>query len=137
MSIKDILLYDTLQTPAVFGGTSHQFGADGALVTNGIHLVDISEANYMDRTQVTLKNRPTTLNPKTGVLSKEKRSVSFAKPCSPTVNSQSFGIVFNNLRIELECHPLESGDINRLRFMAADFLLSTSADAFFNRGDLS
>lgn len=137
MSIKTLQLHETVTTPAVFGGSSHQLGADGAQVNNGVHLVDTTEANYIDRFQVTAKNRPTTLNVKTGAFSKEKRSVSIARPCVPQVNGVAQAVTFNSVRIELECHPNAMEDVAKLRTMAAEFLLSANADAFWNRGDLS
>lgn len=139
MSIRDILLHETVTTPAVLGGTTHQFGADGAQVSNGIHLVDISEANYLDRFQITIKNRPTVLNAKTGSLSKEKRSISIARPYVPEVNGQLVpaGLNFSSARLEIECHPNAMNDVPKFRAMLVDLLQSSSVDAFFDRGDLS
>jgi len=137
MSVKTFLLHDTVTTDAVFGGASHQLGADGAVVTNGLHLVDVAtDVEFYDRYQATLKNRPSVLNVKSGAFSKDKRSVSIARPYVPQIQ----GVValttttFNGIRIELECHPLAGSQINKLRVMAAEFLLSTDADAFWNRG---
>lgn len=139
MSIQDITLHESVTTPAVFGGTSHQFGTDGAVVANGVHLVDVAEADYLSRFQLTAKNRPTTFNVKTGAFSKEKRSVSIARPCVPVVNGVVLpgNVTFNSVRIELECHPNAMGDVALLRTAAAEFLLSSASDAFWNRGALA
>lgn len=138
MSILDITLHEDVTTGPVYDtATAHTFGIDGMQVVNGVHLVDINEADFMQRYQMTLKNRPTVLNAKTGSFTKEKRSVSLACPYVPTVRDVPQGVIFESIRCEIEAHPNDPGRIAKMRVLMANFLLDPANDEFFNRGSLS
>lgn len=134
MSISDITLNDSITTSAVYGGNELHFVKDGTQVANGIHLSDLNCATFMDRIQMTIKSRPTVLNVKTGGLSKAKQSVSIARPYRETDYSS---VMFNSIRLDLECHPNAPGDNTKLRYLLAQFIVSGAADALFLRGDIS
>lgn len=134
-----ITLRGDLVTPAVFGGNTYNFVPDGTKIEGGIHLIDTLEANYLDRFQVVLKNKPTVLNNKTGQFSKEKRYMSISRPYTPEVGGTPLvgQTNFNLGRLELETHPLSPGDIWKLRVMIAMATLSPAMDEFFNKGSLA
>lgn len=139
MSIQDIVLNDALTTSPVFGGNAYQFGPTGQLIANGIHLVDTGEADYFNRFQMTVKNRPTTINMKTGALSAEKRTVVLSLPVIPEILGTPQGVHFDSARLEITTNPSTgaSGSMTKFRIMLAAFLLSTDADSYFAQGNMA
>lgn len=131
-----ILLKEELTTAAVFGGTSHEFVPDGTQIDSGIHLIDITEPDFVKRFQMVMKHRPPVFNSKTGTFSKGKYTVSLSRPYSHEVNGMLVGVSFPVMRVEIEATPDAMGDAALLRLMGGQILLSTAMDGFFNRGSL-
>jgi len=139
MSIQDIVLHDALTTSPVFGGNAYQFGPTGQLIANGIQLVDTGEADYFSRFQLTLKNRPTSINMKTGALSAEKRTVVLSLPVIPEILGVPQGVHFDSARLEITTNPSTGSteSMTKFRKMLSDFLLSSAADPYFAQGSMA
>lgn len=139
MSISDIILHDGVTTSPTFGGNAYQFGPTGQAVANGIMLVDVAEADYFNRFQMTVKNRPTTINMKTGALSAEKRTIVLSKPVIPEINGVPQGVHFDSARLEITVNPStgSSTTLSQFRKMLAEFLLSSAADSYFAQGNMT
>lgn len=117
------------------GGQAVTFVVDGSSIQNGIHLIDAVESNPLSRNGITFKSRPSTIDTKTGQMSKEKRYVSITKPRQLT----SGAVVYSTLRIEVDYHPeLSDGDIKDLFAYAMQVAhLDTSVmNSFWTRGVL-
>jgi hypothetical protein len=133
MSLKNMTLLSGATLSAT-GGTSVAFSDDGVSIQNGLHLVVPADADYQTRRQATVKYRPPTLDPKTGVYGKDKKSISLALPMVLT----SGQVVFNTVRIEREVHPsLSAADALDLTKMGAQLMFDTDTDNFWTAGALS
>lgn len=128
MSLKNMTL-KTGCTIAVTGGDTITFGEDSQNVVNGIHLVDIGQPDFRDRYQVTVKCKPATLDVKTGKLSKQKHAFSIARPYVNTDGS----VEFQSLHVDISTVP-GSTNIDELRLLAAQFLMSSDTAAYFSLG---
>lgn len=137
MSILDMTLQDVVETAPVFAGDSYTFVPDGTIVAGGVHLADKNALTYMSRVQMTIKNRPTVLNAKTGILSREKRSVSIAIPHGGTNNVTPGAVSFTTCRFELENHPEASDQAQLLVAILVNFLTRVGNQNFLVRGSLS
>lgn len=121
-------------TVAASGGTALVFAEDGMTITNGLHLMVPADADYQTRRQVTVKTRPPTLNPATGVYGKDKKSISLALPIVLT----SGQVVFNTIRIEREVHPsLSAASALELNKLGAQLLVDDDVLNFWANGSLS
>jgi hypothetical protein len=129
MSLKNMTLKDDGCTIAVTGGETITFGEDATVVANGIHLIDVNQADFRDRLQLTVKAKPPVLDTKTGELSKEGRSFVFARPHCNTDNSVSF----ESARVDMQTLP-GTGASMLFRMLIAQFLVSSDADAYFTTG---
>lgn len=119
---------------AATGGTALVFADDASTITNGVHLVVPADADYQTRRQVTAKYRPPTINAKTGVYGKDKKSMSLALPIVLTDGS----VVFNTIRIEREVHPsLSAANALELNSLGAQMLVDADAAAFWAAASLS
>lgn len=121
-------------TVGVTGGTPLAFAEDGVTIPNGLHLMVPSDPNYEHRRQVTIKNRPATLDPKTGQFGKDKKSFTMVQP----VTLSDGRVVFNALRIEREIHPsTDAGDVTEFNSLGAQFLTSSETSAYWGAGSLN
>lgn len=121
-------------TVAASGGTALVFAEDGMTITNGVHLMVPADADYQTRRQVTVKTRPPTLNPATGVYGKDKKSISLALP----IVLASGQVVFNTIRIEREVHPsLSAASALELNKLGAQLLVDDDVLNFWANGSLS
>lgn len=133
MGLKDLTLAQDA-TIAVTDGTPVEFQDDGITIANGVHLVCTTDVAYTTRRQITAKVRQPSVDVKTGLYSKDKKSLSMAFPMLLTGNKP----VFNTFRIERElhpeCSPEEAATINNL---AAQLIVDANMANFWGVGSLS
>jgi len=121
-------------TITVAGGSALVFAEDGVTVPNGLHLMVPGDSDYQTRRQCTVKYRPPTLDPKTGVYGKDKKGVTLVFPMSLSDGR----VVFNTLRLEREVHPsFEPEQAADLLRVGAQILWGTDAADFWANGSLS
>lgn len=133
MGLKNMSLLSGT-TVSSSGGTALVFAEDGVTVANGVHLMVPADADYQTRRQVTVKNRPPTLNPTTGVYGKDKKSISLALPQTLADGK----VVFNTIRIEREVHPLlAAASALELNKLGAQLLSDSDTADFWANGSLS
>lgn len=121
-------------TVAASGGTALAFSDDGVSIANGVHLVVPADADYQTRRQVTAKYRQPTVDAKTGVYSKDKKSICLVLPIVLSTGQ----VVFNTIRIEREVHPsLSAANALELNNLGAQLLCDADVAAFWATGSLS
>lgn len=121
-------------TVAASGGSAQVFAEDGVTIQNGLHLIIPADTDYQTRRQATVKYRQPTLDVKTGVYGKDKKSISYALPLVLTDGR----IVFNTIRIEREVHPsLTAAQALELNKIGAQLLVDDDATSFWASGSLS
>lgn len=121
-------------TVSVTGGSAVAFSDDGVSIQNGLHLVVPGDTDYQTRRQATVKYRPPTLDAKTGVYGKDKKTISFVVP-QVLASGQ---VVFNTIRIEREVHPSAlAATVTDLNKIGAQLLVDPDLDAFWAAGALS
>lgn len=121
-------------TIAASGGTALGLSDDGQSIQNGVHLIVPSDENYQTRRQATAKFRPPTIDPKTGLSGKDKKSISYVMP-EVLSNGQ---IVFNTIRIEREVHPsLSAANAIELNKIGAQLLTCSDTANFWGVGSLT
>lgn len=130
MALKNMSLL-TGATISASGGSALVFASDGQTIQNGVHLVVPADADYQTRRQATFKYRAPTLDPKTGSMSKDKKSMSYVLP---TVLSTG-QVVFNTVRIEREVHPSVSAAVSLdLLLVAVQAAFDSDGTAFWATG---
>jgi hypothetical protein len=133
MGLKTMSLLATATVSAT-GGTALAFADDGISISNGLHLMVPADADYQTRRQVTVKYRQPTIDTKTGVYSKDKKSICLALP----IVLSSGQVVFNTIRIEREVHPsLSAANAAELCSLGAQLLTDADVTAFWANGSLS
>jgi hypothetical protein len=133
MGLKNMSLL-AAATVAASGGTALVFADDGVTIPNGLHLIVPADTDYQTRRNVTVKYRPPTLDAKTGVYGKDKKSMCLAKP----VVLADGRVVFCTIRIEREIHPsLSAADCVELNKLGAQLLADADTDGFWANGSLS
>lgn len=121
-------------TVAASGGSALAFAEDGVSIQNGLHLIVPSDSDYQTRRQVTIKNRQPSLDAKTGVYGKDKKSISLALP----IVLADGRVVFNTIRIEREVHPsLSAANALELNKLGAQLLSDADTVDFWATGSLS
>lgn len=121
-------------TVSATGGTALAFADDGVSIPNGLHLIVPADADYQTRRQVTVKYRPPTLDNKTGVYGKDKKSICLALP----MVLPNGAVVFNTLRIEREVHPsLSAATATELCTLGAQLLSDADVVNFWATGSMS
>jgi len=121
-------------TVSATGGTALAFSDDGVSISNGLHLIVPADADYQTRRQVTVKYRQPSIDPKTGVYSKDKKSICLALP----VVLPTGQVVFNTIRIEREVHPsLSAASAAELCNLGAQMLVDADVVSFWANGSLS
>lgn len=119
---------------AASGGSALVFADDGVTIQNGVHLIVPADTDYQTRRQVTAKVRQPTLDARTGVYGKDKKSISLSLP---TVLADG-RVVFNTIRLEREVHPsLPAADAEELNKLGAQMLTDADVLAFWATGSLS
>lgn len=120
-------------TIAVTGGSALAFASDGMSIQNGVHLIVPADLDYQTRRQMTVKNRPPTLDPKTGAWGKDKKSISIAFPAILADGRT----VFHTLRLEREVHPsIDPGYAVELNKLGAQALIDADMADFWAVGSL-
>lgn len=133
MGLKTMSLLATATVSAT-GGTAQVFADDGITIANGLHLIVPADTDYQTRRQATAKYRPPTLDSKTGVYGKDKKSISYAVPIVLATGQ----VVFNTIRIEREVHPsLSAANALELNKIGAQILTDSDAADFWATGSLS
>lgn len=133
MGLKNMSLLATA-TISVSGGSALAFADNGVSIPNGIQVIVPSDIDYQTRRVATVKYRPPTIDPKTRVYSKDKKSISLTLP-QVLADGR---VVFNTIRVEREVHPsLSAATAVELNKLAAQLLIDTDADAFWATGSLS
>lgn len=121
-------------TVSASGGSALAFAEDGMSISNGVHLIVPADADYQTRRQLTAKFKPPTLDARTGSYSKDKKSISLAKP----IVLADGRVVFNTIRIEREVHPsLSAAEALELNKLGAQLLVDSDVDGFWATGALS
>lgn len=121
-------------TVAATGGTALGFSDDGVTIPNGVHLIVPTDVDYQTRRQVTVKYRQPSIDAKTGVYSKDKKSICLAQP----VVLPTGQVIFNTIRVEREVHPSLSAEAAlELTKLGAQFLIDSEAAGFWATGSLS
>lgn len=133
MGLKTMsLLTGATITPS--GGSALVFADDGITIPNGLHLIVPADADYQTRRQATFKVRPPSIDAKTGVYGKDKKSVVYVQP----VVLADGKVVFNTFRIEREVHPSTSAaaalDLNKV---GSQLCSNAATDAFWANGSIS
>lgn len=133
MALKNMSILDGA-TIAASAGTALVFADDGVTIANGVHLIVPADADYQTRRSLTVKYRPSTIDPKTNSYGKDKKSMTLAEPVVLTDGR----VVFNTLRIEREMHPSVSA-ANCVNFnkIGAQLLTDTDTDSFWANGSLT
>lgn len=102
MSIKNAIL-KTGCTFTVNGGTDVTFVPTGQTIPNGIQIC-VPADEFAVRRTATFKVKYSTRDPKTGVMSKDRKTATYVRPKVLADGST----VFELLRIEREVHPTTS-----------------------------
>lgn len=133
MALKNMSLLASA-TIAASGGSAQVFTDNGVTIANGVQLVVPADTDYSVRRMATAKYRPPTIDSKTGVYSKDKKSISYTIPVVLTTGQ----VVFNVIRIEREVHPsLSAANCTEMNKIAAQLLTDSDTDGFWGTGSLS
>lgn len=120
-------------TVAATGGTALAFLDDGVSINNGIHLIVPADADYQTRRQVTAKVKQPTLDPKTGVYGKDRKTISLTVPMVLADGK----VVFNVIRVEREVHPsFAAASAVEMNNLAAQLLIDADVANFWAAGTL-
>jgi hypothetical protein len=115
------------------GGTSMALSSDGVEVKNGVHVADMSEADFTIRSNMSFRTR----NPQRladGTYSKGKRYVTIVVP----KDLGDDGIVFNLVRIEVEVHPKATvAEQTNLHMLGAQVFTDADIQDFLLNGSLA
>jgi hypothetical protein len=134
MGLKTMSLSDSATGISVTGGTALPFSDDGVTVPNGVHLVCTGDTDFATRRTITAKVRPSSLDPKTGVYGKDKKSLCLALPIVATDGS----VKFATIRIEREVVPaMTAAQCTNLNRLGAQLLVDADTDNFWANGGLS
>jgi hypothetical protein len=116
----------------VVAGTDQTFSNDGAVINNGVHLVDAGQADFRLRRTLTFKVKQPTYGAVSGY-SKDRKGITLTCPKLLADGSTSFNLI----RMEREVHPettaAEQADINRV---GAQLLSDADFDSFWSVGSL-
>lgn len=114
-------------------GAAMALSSDGQEVKNGVHVADMSETNFLIRTNATLKTR----NPQKqsdGSYSKAKRYGTIVVPKLLA----SGEICFNLVRNEIEAHPeTTDAELTNLHMLGAQFYTDSDLADFRKNGSLA
>lgn len=133
MGLKTMSLLESATVSAT-GGTALVFADDSVTIQNGVHLVVPADADYQTRRQITAKVKQPTLDPKTGVYSKDKKSMCYAFPLVLPDGK----VIFETIRVEREMHPSSSASrCAEMNNIGAQMLTDGDASAFWAVGSTS
>jgi hypothetical protein len=133
MSIIGASLMKNATGGTTTGGTAFTLSSDGVVVANGVHVADMSEADFTIRTNYTFKTRNPVLQADKSY-SKAKRSCTIVVP----KDLGDDGIVFNLVRIEVEAHPKTSNaELVSLNMLGAQYFTDSDFESFRLNGALA
>ena len=133
MGLKTMSLL-TGATVSASGGSALAFAENGVSVTNGLQLIVPADADYQTRRSVTVKIKQPTVDPKTGVYSKDRKTMSLTLPMVLSDGK----VVFNVIRVEREVHPsLSAANALELNKLAAQMLIDSDVTDFWAAGSLT
>jgi hypothetical protein len=133
MSISTLSLQKDATGGTTTGGTAMALSSDGVDVKNGIHLADMSELNFIIRSNMTLRTRNPVLQ-NDGSYSKAKRYITIVVPKILADGSVSFPL----RRIECEDHPeMTAAEITNLNMLAAQVFTDSDLANFLLYGSLA
>lgn len=132
MGLKTMSLLATA-TVSASGGTALAFADDGLSIQNGVHLVVPADTDYQTRRQVTAKVKQPTIDSKTGVYGKDRKTISLTLPMVLADGK----VVFNVIRVEREVHPsLPAASALELNKLGAQLLTDGDTTDFWAAGTL-
>lgn len=132
MALNGITLMKGATAFTPTGGTGTVFDTDSGQGASGIHVVDMTEANFLLRMHAMYKNKPHALQGD-GTFSKGIRNIIFTMP----ILLASGKISYQVHRTTLEIHPeATTAQINELRRMGGQSYLDSEADNFVFYGSL-
>jgi len=117
-------------------GSNIAFSEDGVQIPNGLHLISAEKVADigLPKYTITAKTRQATLDAKTGILGKAKRTLSMSTP-QLLANGR---VIFNTIRLEMEVHPMcPIVDETTLRSAAAQLIATVPMEPFWQNGNLS
>lgn len=119
-------------TITVSGGTDQTFAPDGTVVTRGISVSDVAEADIRKRAQCVFKNTSGSLQPN-GTWSKNRRSMKYVKPGLLPDGTQDFPFV----EINIVYSPLwTANELADLKEKGAQMLMDLDTASFILTGAL-
>lgn len=134
MALDGITLLNAPTSASWTGGTAITFQSDGTPVATGIHVSDTTETDYRLKKHATFKNRNAKLQ-SDGSFSKTRKDVVLTIPFELADGSMSYQVA----RVSLEFHPEFSavaGNLGNLRHYAAQCLLDSETDNYYNYGSV-
>lgn len=133
MSIQDMSIQQNATGVTILGGTAIALSSDGVEVKNGIHMADMSQADFTIRTNVTFRTRNPVRQPN-GSYSKAKRFITVVVP--KDVDGAG-DISYNLVRIEVETHPKSTvAELTNLHLLGAQMLSDADVTSFLVNGSL-
>lgn len=133
MGLKNMSLLSAA-TVSASGGTALAFADNGVSIQNGVQLIVPADADYQTRRQVTAKVKQPVIDPKTGVYSKDRKSISLTRPQILADGK----VVFNVIRVEREVHPsLPAADALELCKLGAQLLVDSDVTDFWANGSVA
>lgn len=132
MPINGMIVKKNATSGTTVGGTSMTLSSDGQEVKNGIHVADLAEANFLVRTNLSLRTR----NPQKqadGSYSKGKRFQTWVVPKLISDGT----IVYNLVRNEIEAHPETTvAELTNLYMLGAQGYTDVNLQSFLIYGSL-
>lgn len=133
MSILTLSIQKDATSGTTTGGAAMALSSDGQEVKNGVHVADMSEADFTVRTNLTLKTR-NPVKQADGSYSKAKRFITIVVPKA----LDDLSIVFNLVRIEVEAHPKTTdAELTNLHMLGAQMFTDVDLTAFLKTGSLA
>lgn len=131
--ISNLSLQKNATSGTTVGGTAMALSSDGQDVKNGVHVADMSETNFIVRTNITLKTR-NPIRQSDGTYTKAKRFITIVVPKILAGGDVSYDLV----RIEIEAHPETTvPELTNLHMLGAQVFTDADLTAFLVSGSLA
>jgi hypothetical protein len=133
MTITALNLQQDATGGTTTGGSSIPLSSDGVAVKNGVHVADMTEADFTLRTNMSLRTRNPVRNVD-GSYTKAKRYITIVVP----KDLGDDGVVFNLVRIEIEAHPKTTeAELTNLHMLGAQMFTDSDLADFRMYGSLA
>jgi hypothetical protein len=133
MSILALSLQKNATSGTTVGGTAMALSSDGQTVKNGIHVADMSELNFLIRSNMTLRTRNPVLQ-SDGSYSKAKRFMTIVVPKIIASGAVKFPLI----RIEIEMEPeMTLAEQTNLLLLGAQCFTDADLQSFLSYGSLA